>query len=63
MAENTEEKKKSYQQSCVWMIVVIVFLFLVLAYMALYRDKPTGKKGMMGGKWTARGGCACLPPK
>jgi len=63
MADTNEEKKKPYQQSCVWLMFVVVALFLVLVYMALYRDKSAGKNSMLGGKWKARGGCACMPPK
>lgn len=64
MATNREEEKKSYQTSCFWVTVLVVVLLLLLAYFAIYRDKPLrGASSMRGGKWTARGGCACLPPK
>ena len=64
MATDREDKKKSYQTSCFWLMVLVVVLLLLLGYFAIYRDKPLrGASSMRGGKWTARGGCACLPPK
>ena len=60
MPSQKEEEKKT--QNCTWIAALIVVLLFILAYFAIYRDKRSSRSFMKGGKWTARGGCACMPP-
>ena len=61
MRSQKEEEKKS-NQSCTWIAALVVVLLFALAYFAIYSDRKAGRGSMKGGKWVARGGCACVPP-
>lgn len=54
-----DKQKKSTMPRCTLVAVLVVVLLLLLAFLVM-RD---GKKPMMGGKWKARGGCACVAPR
>lgn len=57
----TEEEKKQRAPQCKLIAILVVVLLLILGFMVM-RDNKSGSK-MSGGKWKARGGCGCLPPK
>lgn len=56
-----EEERKQRAPQCKWIAITVIILILLLWFLVL-RDNKSGSK-MTGGKWTARGGCGCLPPK
>lgn len=54
-----EEIKDHKKPRCTLISVLVIVLLILLGYFVM---KDT-KKTMIGGEWTATGGCACLPPK
>ena len=58
-----KEEKQKQPQTCTWVALLVVVLFLALAYFAVYRDKKASRSFTRGGNWSAKGGCGCMAPR
>lgn len=56
-----KEDKNVRQPKCTLIAGLVIILLLILGYMVMRDNKSSSK--IIGGKWKARGGCGCLPPK
>lgn len=69
MGSQKEEDKPSTRPQCLWLVIVVVVLLFVIGYLAMRSGNTNitspmkAGNGWKGGKWTAKGGCACMPPK
>lgn len=55
------EEKAQKKPKCTMIAVLVVLLLLLLGYLVMRDAKAPAQ--ITGGKWTAKGGCGCLPPK
>ena len=56
------DNKKSYKKpKCTLIAVMVIVLLLLLGYLIIRDSRAPVMK--TGGKWKAKGGCACMPPK
>lgn len=54
-----EEKDRRRKHTLVAVVVVLLLLGIAYYVTRVMKNKPAFLKG---GKWTARGGCNCVPP-